>query len=137
MNGECGPISNQFFGKNNPLAVRWAGDALNGWGVRDSNWDFSSEVQHQLNPHLSLTGGYYFNTGGYFRNNASLSKNRDTDNTLVGPTDFDPFCITAPSDPGLPGGGGYKVCGMYDVSQAKFGQVQSVVALARNYGDAN
>jgi hypothetical protein len=133
-NGECLAINNQFFGKNNPLATRWADDVLHGWGVRDSNWDFSSEIQHQLRPSLSVTTGYYFNTGGYYRNTASLSKNRDTDNVLVGPADFDQYCITAPSDPRLPGGGGYKVCGMYDISQAKFGQVESLVANAKNYG---
>ena len=40
-NGECGAINNQNFGKNNPLAERWDTDVLHGWGVRDSNWDFS------------------------------------------------------------------------------------------------
>ena len=64
-----------------------------------------------------------------------MSKNRDTDNTLVGPTDFDPFCITAPTNAQLPDGGGYPVCGMYDVKQERFGQRQDLVALAWNYGD--
>ncbi len=45
-----------------------------------------------------------------------------TDNILVGPGDFDEFCITAPSDPKLPGGGGYPVCGLYNLKQNKFGQ---------------
>ena len=38
---------------------------------------------------------------------------------LVTPADFSPFCITAPSDSRLPGGGGYQVCGLYDVSPAQ------------------
>ncbi len=131
---ECGAIDNQFFGQNNPRAVTWTDGVLHGWGARDSNWDLSSEIQHQLLQGLSVTGGYYFNTGGYFRNSATLSKNRDTDNTLVGPNDFDPFCITAPTNPELPDGGGYPVCGMYDIKQDKFGQRQDTVALASNYG---
>ncbi len=131
---ECGAIDNQFFGQNNPRAVQWTDGVLHGWGARDSNWDLSSEIQHQLLQGLSVTAGYYFNTGGYFRNSATLSKNRDTDNTLVGPDDFDPFCITAPTNSELPGGGGYPVCGMYDVKQDKFGQRQDTVALASNYG---
>jgi carboxypeptidase family protein len=134
-NGECGPIDNQFFGKNNPRAQRWDEGVLRGWGVRDSNWDFSSELQHQLREGLSVTTGYYFNTGGYYRNSASLSKNRDVDNVLVGPADYDHFCVTAPKDPRLPNGGGYQVCGLYDIKTTKFGQVEEVVALARNYGD--
>jgi hypothetical protein len=134
VNGECGAIDNQFFGQNNPRALRWADDVLVGWGARDSNWDLSSELQHQLMEGLSVTTGYYFNTGGYFRNSATLSKNRDTNNLAVGPADFEPYCITAPSDPRLPGGGGYPVCGLYDITPAKFGQVEQMVALAKHFG---
>jgi hypothetical protein len=133
-NGECAQIGNQNFGKNNPRAVRWSNDVLQGWGVRDSNWDFSSELQHQLRDGLSMTTGYYFNTGGYFRNTAALSKNRRTDNLRVAPGDYDPYCVTAPSDPRLPGGGGYQVCGLYDINPSKFGQFEEVVSLTENYG---
>ena len=125
---ECGAIDNQFFGQNNPRAVQWSDGVLHGWGARDSNWDLSSEIQHQLLEGLSVTTGYYFNTGGYFRNSATLSKNRDTDNTLVGPADFDPFCVTAPTNPELPGGGGYRSCGMYDISA---GQVREAAGPGR------
>jgi hypothetical protein len=52
----------------------------------------------------------------------------------VTPDDFSPFCITAPSDSRLPGGGGYQVCGLYDVSPAKFGQVNSVIQQDENFG---
>jgi hypothetical protein len=34
-----------------------------------------------------------------------------TDNLLTTPTDFDPFCVTAPVDPRLPGGGGISAAG--------------------------
>ena len=41
------------------------------------------------------------------------------DNTLVTDADYTgPFCITAPSSPDLPGGGGYPVCGLYDIKPA-------------------
>jgi hypothetical protein len=49
------------------------------------------------------------------------------DNLAVTPADFDPYCITAPSDPRLPNGGGYQVCGLYYVSPAKFGQVDNLI----------
>jgi len=57
-----------------------------------------------------------------------------TDNLLVAPADYDTFCITAPKNPQLPGGGGYQVCGLADITPAKFGRVQNLVSLASNYG---
>ena len=50
--------------------------------------------------------------------------------TLVTPADYDPFCITAPVDSRLPNGGGYQVCGLYDIKPEKFGQVNNVVTQA-------
>ena len=132
QNGECGALNNQFFGKTNPNAISWADAVRRGWGVRDSNWDFSTEIQHELRRGLSLSGGWDHNTAGYFRN--TDSKNRVTDNVLVTSADFDPYCVTAPSDPRLPGSGGYQVCGMSDVKPAKFGQVQQVVQPTATFG---
>jgi hypothetical protein len=131
-NGECGPITNRFFGQANPNAISWSDTVRKGWGVRDSNWDFSAEIQHELQPRLSLSGGYFRNTGGYFRN--TDSKNRRSDNVSVTPEDFDLFCVTAPTDPRLPGGGGYPICGMADVKPGKFGQVLQVVQPTSDYG---
>jgi hypothetical protein len=37
-------------------------------------------------------------------------------------------------DPQLPGGGGYEVCGLYDIAPAKFGQGQIRVERASNHG---
>ena len=124
LNGECGALANPNFGGLN-VTTRYADDALLGYGARGYNWDFTAELQHELRPGVSLSGGYYRN---WFGNHLV------TDNTLVTPTDFDPFCITAPKDSRLPGGGGYQVCGLYDVNPAKFGQVNSVITQADNYG---
>jgi len=132
-NGECGGISNTNFGKTNPNAIIWSDPIRTGWGARDSNWDMSTEIQHELRKGLSLSGGYYRNTGGYFRN--TTTKNRVTDNTLVASSDFTQFCVTAPSDPRLPGGGGYQVCGMSDVNPGKFGQSQQVVKRTSDFGE--
>jgi len=136
-NEECGAISNQNFGKNNPLATRYDPSVLNGYGKRDYNWDFTAEVQHELVQGVALSGGYYRNTGGYFRysfGSPFSSKQRVTDNLLVAPADYETYCITAPKNPQLPGGGGYQVCGLADINPAKFGQVQNLVTLASNYG---
>jgi len=125
VNGECGAISNQNFGARD-ITTRWADDVLHGMGTREFNWDFASEVQHQLGQGISVTGGYYRNWYGNLR---------VTDNLEVSPEDFDSFCITAPQDPRLPGGGGYPVCGLYDIKPNKFGQVNNLITQASHYGN--
>jgi Carboxypeptidase regulatory-like domain len=123
-NGECGAMSDANFGGFFPT-THWADDVLRGFGVRNSNWDFGTEVQRQLGTGVSLTAGYYRNWYGHFT---------ATDNLLRTPADFDPYCITAPLNPSLPGGGGYEVCGMYDVAVAKFNQVDNLVTQSSHYG---
>lgn len=126
LNGECGAVADQNFGRLNPLATRYDDEVLRGYGIRDASWDLTTEIQHQLAPGVSLTGGYYRSWDRNFR---------VTDNLDIGPSDFSPFCITAPADRRLPGGGGYPVCGLYDVSLAKFGRVSNLVTQASNYGE--
>jgi hypothetical protein len=125
-NGECGPIDNQNFGKNNPGAVRYDPAYLRGFGKREYLWDVTAEVQQQLGSRVSLTGSYYRNWSGNFT---------VTRNLAVTPADFSSYCVTAPVDLRLPNGGGYPICGLYDVSPAKFGQVQNLVTYASNYGN--
>jgi hypothetical protein len=123
-NGECGAMANQNFG-GITTTTRYADDALLGYGARGYNWDFTTEIQHELRPGVSLTGGYYRN---WFGNHLV------TDNVLVTPADYSPFCITAPNDSRLPNGGGYEICGLYDIAPAKFGQVNSVIQQSDNFG---
>jgi hypothetical protein len=123
-NGECGPYSNSTFGQR-VVTTRYADDVTRGFGVRDYLWDFGAEVQHQLGARVSTTVGYYRNWYDNFN---------VTDNLLVGPQDYDPFCITAPRDARLPGGGGYPVCGLYDIKPGKFGLVDNLVRPASDFG---
>ena len=132
-NGECGAIQDANFGQNNPNATRW-GDEVNGWGKRDHNWDLSAEVQQEVLPWLSVTAGYYFNTGSYYNTDSNV---RVTDNLAIGPADFDTCCVTAPVDPRLPGGGGNEVCGLYDLNPEKFGQIENLVTETSNFGSDN
>ena len=125
-NGECGAISDQNFGRLNPNATRYADDAIRGFGNRDFLWDIATEVQQQLGSHVSLTAGYYRNWYGNFL---------VTDNLEVTPADYDQYCVTAPADARLPGGGGYEMCGLYDVRPGKFGQVRNLVTQASHFGD--
>jgi hypothetical protein len=139
-NGECGAMDNSFFGKQNPNAVQWNPAIMTGWNNRDYNWDFSTELQQQLRDGLSMSVGFYHNTGGYFSSGSGYgalgtSKRRLTDNVSVTQADFDPFCITAPTDSRLPEGGGYEVCGLYDVNPTKFGQVDTLITAVSDFGD--
>jgi hypothetical protein len=121
LNGECAQISNLNFGRNNPNATQYDPDVLEGWGVRGYNWETSASVQRELTSGVSANVGYFRRWYGNFT---------ATDNLLVTPADYDPFCITAPADPRLPGGGGNEICGYYDVTPSKFGQSEEFITLA-------
>jgi hypothetical protein len=58
-------------------------------------------------------------------------------NVAVQPSDFNEYCITTPVDARLPGGGGQRICGFYDINPAtgKFGVSDTVVTRAKNIGD--
>ena len=56
-----------------------------------------------------------------------------TENQLVTPADYDPYCITFAVDARLPNGGGYRQCGYYDVSLAKVGQSTNLVTKSSNF----
>jgi hypothetical protein len=125
-NRECGTLDNLNFGKNNPNASRYSDAVLHGFGVRNYAWDLAAEVQHQLRPGMSITGGYYRNWAGNFR---------VRDNQALTPADYQPFCVTAPVDQRLPGGGGYPVCGLYDVEPGRFGTGNVLITSASQYKD--
>jgi carboxypeptidase family protein len=125
-NGECGPLSNLNFGKVNPTATRFDKEVLEGWGVRPYNWSVTAGVQHQIADGASIDVGYFRRWYGNFS---------VVDNQLVGPEDYDPFCITAPgNDTRLPNSG-EQICGFYDIKPAKNGLSQNLVRLAKHYGE--
>ena len=142
-NGECGPINNEYFGQSNPSAVQYHPDLISGFGTRDNFWDVSMEIQHELAPGVSFTGGWYRNWSNFFghsidRGYFSPGDWRTAsvqDNLAVTPADFDPFCITAPLHPDLPSGGGYEVCGLYDISPDKYGQGEILNARPSDYDE--
>jgi hypothetical protein len=126
LNNECGPLSNLNFGKVNPTATQFDKEVLEGWGVRPYNWSVSAGVQHQIANGASIDVGYFRRWYGNFS---------VVDNQLVGPEDYDPFCVTAPrNDSRLPNAG-EQVCGFYDIKPAKNGLSQNLVRLAKHYGD--
>jgi hypothetical protein len=123
-NGECGAIDNALLGKSNPN-LTWASDARDGWGVREFNYQITAQLQHELRPGLGLTIGYFRTWWGNFT---------AVQNTLVSPSDFTQYCVTAPSDARLGATSGQQICGLYDVNPNKFGQVNRVITAASNFG---
>ncbi len=126
-NGECGPTDNSAFGQAAPNRVPESG-FMEGFGKRQYNWQASIGVEHELRPGIALSGTYYRRWFGNFT---------ATDNTLVTSADYDPYCITAPTDERLGSVSGSQVCGLYDINPAKFGQVANVVGLASKFGEAS
>jgi len=118
-NGECGGTAPSNFGANN-VTQRYAEDAIS---ERGFNWESSVMVQHELASRISASVGYFRRTYGNFL---------ATDNLNLAPSDYTPYCTTAPSDSRLPGGGGYQVCGLYDVN--RIAAQNNVVTLAENFG---
>jgi len=57
------------------------------------------------------------------------------DSRALSPSDYDAFSITAPSDPRLPGRGGYVISGFSDIKPAKFGiPGDELVTFTKNFG---
>jgi len=124
MNGECGPWSNQLFGSTNP-GTKYDPRLLNGWGVRPADTQLAVGVQREILPRLSAEVTYHRRWFGNFT---------ATDNLLVAPSDYNTYSIVAPTDPRLPGGGGYTIDDLWEISAAKFGQSDEFVAPAEDYG---
>jgi hypothetical protein len=123
-NGECGVIDNLRFGQPVP-ATQVDPETRGGWSNRPYNWEFSTGVQQQLRDGLAVDVSYFRRIYGNFT---------ATDNRAVTAGDYDPLCITAPSDPRLQNGGGYQVCGLFNLNPSKVGQVDNYVTFADNFG---
>ena len=117
---ELGPYSNANFGWS-VITNFFADDVTSGFGARRNNWEYSLGIEQEILPRTSLDVAYWRRVQGNFS---------VTDNVLVEPGDFDEYCVTAPTDPRLPGGGGNEICGLYDVNPDKFGQVRNEIIRA-------
>jgi hypothetical protein len=133
-NGECGALSDPLFGANNSAAVlnqlTWDEDARTGWNKRGFNWEFSTGIQHEILPRVSLDVGFFRRWYGNFQ---------VVDNLALAASDFNVFSLTAPADSRLPGGGNYAVSGFANIKPTLpgggFGVVnQNKITLAKKYG---
>ena len=122
-NGECGAVANRNFGSTVP-EVNLDPDLLEGWGKRHYNWETTAGVQHEIASGVAADFTYFRRWFGNFS---------VTDNRAVTAADFNQYSITAPSDPRLPGGGGYSLAGLYDVAPARFGITDNLVTFDKNF----
>ncbi len=124
----CGAMANKNFGQQ-IFSTTADPDWIQGWGKRPYSWAGSISIDHELMTGVALTAGFYRTQYGNFT---------VTRNTAVTPADYTSYCITAPVDPRLPASvSGQQICGLADVNPDKFGQVNNVVTLASNYGNAS
>ena len=87
-NGECGPWLTAGFGS--PAAITQQDPrTLEGWNVRQNNWEFSAGVQRELMPRVSADFTYYRRVYGNFL---------VTDNTANVAADFTQFPVVVPND---------------------------------------
>jgi hypothetical protein len=131
LNELTASTSTPTFGKNVPSSTITDPAVLNGWGVRGYNWEYTFSAQHELMPRVSLNGGWYRRK---FGNQTVTVDNRYN---LANNSYDGPFCANAPSDPNLPGGGGYQVCGLYDLKPSVVAQnlpPSSTITFSSNYG---
>ena len=107
VNGECGAWGDLTFGQVRAGNTRYADDALAASTSETYNWQSSVSVQHAAAAEgMALNVGYFRTWYGDFL---------ATDNQLVTPADYDPYCITVPTDTRLPSSG-QQLCGLYDIN---------------------
>ena len=69
--------------------THYADDVLHGWSAGPFSWQGSVSLQHELTTGLAVNVAYFRTWYGNFF---------VTDNLLVGPEDYDTYCITAPNN---------------------------------------
>jgi hypothetical protein len=125
VNNECGRAANLNFGSITLNPTLFDPRVDGGFGHREYTWESSGGVQHHVMQGLGVELSYY---------RRSTGNQRVTENILVQPSDFAPFCVMTPSDPRLPGSGNQRICGFYDLDPLKLGQVQNFTTLASDFG---
>jgi hypothetical protein len=121
----CGAWDNRNFGSS-IVSTTVDPELLSGWGIRPNDGQIGISMQRQVWARTSVEVGYHRRWFGNFD---------ITDNLLITPADFDQYNVTAPADARLPGGGGYVVRDLWNITPSKFGLSQNLLAPTKRYGD--
>ena len=100
-------------------------NVLTGWGHRGYNWEFSTGVQQEITPRVSVDIAYFRRVFGNFT---------IVDNTSTAASDYTQFSVLAPTDARLQGGGNYVVSGLYDVNPDKAPLLNNLTMLDSEIG---
>jgi hypothetical protein len=104
---------------------------LSGWGMRMNDWQWGVNVQQELLPRVSLEVGY----NRRWWDGPANTDNIFTDDENRAPGDYDAFTLTAPSDPRLPGGGGYAMTFFTQKLAVGPRPASNLVTQETNFGD--
>ena len=122
----CARMASPTFGTATRTTAAIDPAILSGWNMRPGDWQIGASVQQELMPRVSMEFGYFRRWLTHFTT---------TDNTLVSGADYTSYTLTAPSDPRLPGGGGYAIAGLQNITQAGFNAgTSNNVTFADNFG---
>jgi hypothetical protein len=124
-NGECGPWASLNWG-NAVQTTQVNPDVLEGWGVRNFDWQFGVGIQQEIAPRVSVDVSYNRRWWGNF----FVTQNRALD-----ASDYAEVTLTAPSDPRLPGGGGYPVAFLTRNANKALGVTDSYYTTTKDFGD--
>jgi len=125
-NGECSSWSNPGFGSQRP-AQSYSTALKSGFGNRESNWEYSVGVAHELTTGVSLDVAYFR------RNWQNLQA---VDNRAVDASDYTYFNLTVPTDARLPNGGGNTLTGFRAITDAGRAKGNDSITLrAKEVGD--
>jgi hypothetical protein len=129
QNGECAALTGNAlnFGAVSAGLSQVNPETLRGWGVRQNDWQWGINVQQELIPRVSVEVGY---------NRRWFQGDKVTDNTRREPGDYQEFTILAPSDPRLPGGGGYPINLQMVTAAAAARGAQNYVTFETDFGPA-
>jgi hypothetical protein len=126
-NGECGTL-NAPLGDLNVAAV-YDTSITQGFGVRPNDQEIAFGVQHEVVPQVAVDFQF---TRHWFGNFVA------SENTTRPPSAYDDFCVTAPTDSRLPGGGGNQICGLKDLDPSYFTVTPFYhVTRASDFGDVS
>jgi hypothetical protein len=125
VNGECGPWSNLQWGSS-VQTTRINPEVLEGWNVRNHDWQFGVGVQQQIRPQMAVEVSYNRRWWGNFFT---------THNTALTAEDWDEVTLTAPQDSRLPGGGGYPVSFLVRNARQAVGVTSPYYTRNEDFGD--
>ena len=120
-NGECAQASNLAFGSAVPTE-QFDKDLITGFNHRQTNWETSVSMVHELMPRVGIDVGYFRRVVGQLPRDRQPGASR--------PPTSRSYDIVNPVDPRLGDDSGATVRGFVDVVPTKFGQVNNYNTLS-------